>query len=904
MRATIESGSSISHYRVLSPLGSGGMGEVYVARDTNLDRTVALKILPPQLTRSEERVRRFMQEARSASSLSHPHIVTIHEIGNAAVESEREDAPKSDPIHYIAMELIDGATLGAKIHRDRAELRTLLGYLQQAAEGLAKAHAAGIVHRDLKPDNIMVTSDGYAKILDFGLAKLQVRKDADASIDGATEVRADTRDGTVLGTVGYMSPEQVQGKQVDHRADIFSFGCILYEATTRQRPFRADSDVDVMHQILHDKPQPIEEVNPDAPAELRRIIRRCLAKEPDKRFQSMKDLALELGEIVDEFDTLPRSDDSKRAASSGSVSHAVLSIVPPRRWWLVATVVSLGVVLAGATYFLLRRGATSSAQPPATFLSMKMNRLTSSGNVTIAALSPDNRYLAHVVVDKGKTSLRVRQIATGADAEMVAPMPLIMRGVTFSPDGNYIYYTQAESETSGYSIEYQIPSLGGSPRKILFDVDTSVSFAPDGKRFTFVRGYPQFNESALMEGNIGGPGERKIAVRKGASAFPLLPAAWSPDGKKIAVIGTEGRDPELLVVDAATGAQQKVGDTKWFQLSGAAWLPDNSGIVLAAVDRSVSRQGQVWLVDYPSGKVRRITNDLNNYIGVSLTSDGKSLATIQSNAYSTLSVVSDGKSETPLTRGTQENAASSVIAMPEGTVMQVSIVDGRARISEIGLDGRRKDLQLGDDALITAISASSDGRTLLGVRLRDGVPHVVRMDRDGSNMVELTHGESENNVRISPDGSWFLYRTADNVVMRMPVGGGTAQQIATNVAGRPAISPDGKLVVVTRQEQEGGRALNYLVVYPATGGAPVGHFNIEGTTFVTFAPQGDAIDYVVPSGGVDNVWRQPLGGGPPKQLTSFKEGSIGSFAWLNEGKTLVLLRPATISDVVLISDYR
>ncbi len=243
------------------------MGEVYKAHDLELERTVALKILPPDLVKNDERVRRFVQEAKSASSLNHPNIVTIHEIGQAQLDGNEK------PIHYIAMELVDGMTLRRKIHDGDTDLRTILSYCAQAADGLAKAHAAGIIHRDLKPENIMVTRDGFAKVLDFGLAKLSVKKSSDTGSE-ATAVRHDTREGALLGTVGYMAPEQVQGKPVDHRADIFSFGCILYEAATKRRPFEADSDIDVMHKIMHDKPAPIDEINPQAPAELRRVIRR------------------------------------------------------------------------------------------------------------------------------------------------------------------------------------------------------------------------------------------------------------------------------------------------------------------------------------------------------------------------------------------------------------------------------------------------------------------------------------------------------------------------------------------------------------------------------------------------------------------------------------------------------
>src|SRR5437773_5434461 len=264
MSRTLEPGSHISHYRVVGPLGAGGMGEVYLAQDLSLERNVALKVLPPHLIRNEERVRRFVLEAKSASSLSHPNIVTIYEIGQDAVrsrEGETSAEAASSPVHFISMELVSGETLAAKIHHEKTDLRTLLGYLAQAAEGLAKAHAAGIVHRDLKPGNIMVTQDGYAKVLDFGLAKLTEKRESASELSATqTELKDLTGQGVVMGTIGYMSPEQVRGNVVDHRSDIFSFGCVLYEAATRRRPFVADTNVETMHKILNEKPAPIEEI--------------------------------------------------------------------------------------------------------------------------------------------------------------------------------------------------------------------------------------------------------------------------------------------------------------------------------------------------------------------------------------------------------------------------------------------------------------------------------------------------------------------------------------------------------------------------------------------------------------------------------------------------------------------
>ncbi len=281
---------TISHYKIVSKIGAGGMGEVYLAEDTRLHRKVALKILPADLASNKDRIWRFEQEATAAAALNHPNIATIHEIG------------ESDGVNFIAMEFIDGATLREKIHQERTELRKLLRFLQHAAEGLAKAHTAGIVHRDLKPDNIMVTRDGHAKILDFGLAKLIEQPPiygGDSSEVATAVMPQHSTPGTVMGTIGYMSPEQAQGKtnEIDQRSDIFSFGCILFEAATGKKPFAGDSVVKSLHMVIYEPAPPITDLNPSAPADLQRIVRRCLAKEADERYQSIKEVAIELKEL-------------------------------------------------------------------------------------------------------------------------------------------------------------------------------------------------------------------------------------------------------------------------------------------------------------------------------------------------------------------------------------------------------------------------------------------------------------------------------------------------------------------------------------------------------------------------------------------------------------------------------
>ncbi|HAF12697.1 MAG TPA: hypothetical protein DCK99_03155 [Blastocatellia bacterium] len=312
---SLTTGTRLGRYEIRSQLGEGGMGEVYLAEDTQLDRKVALKILPAEVATNQERMARFVREAKAAAALNHPNIAHIYEIG----EVDRQ--------HFIAMEFVDGTTLRDKIHREQTELRKLLRYLQQVAEGLAKAHAAGIVHRDLKPDNIMVTRDGHAKILDFGLAKLIEQHPASKSAEGSSEVATavmpqHSTPGTVMGTVGYMSPEQAQAKTVDQRTDIFSFGCILYEAATGRKPFAGDSIIDTLHKIIYEPAPAITDFNPSASPDLQRVIRKCLAKEPEKRYQTIRDTANDLEELIEEMKGV--SDIERSVAPSVSATTSAI----------------------------------------------------------------------------------------------------------------------------------------------------------------------------------------------------------------------------------------------------------------------------------------------------------------------------------------------------------------------------------------------------------------------------------------------------------------------------------------------------------------------------------------------------------------------------------------------------
>src|SRR3989449_2485913 len=528
---TISTGTRLGRYEIRSKIGEGGMGEVYLAEDSQLDRKVALKILPSDVASNRDRMERFIREAKSAAALNHPNIATIHEIG------------EHDGTNFITMEFVDGFTLRKLIHDQQTELSKLLRHLQHVAEGLAKAHASGIVHRDLKPDNIMVTRDGHAKILDFGLAKLiEPQHISQTSPQGVSEVatailQQHSKPGVVLGTVGYMSPEQAQGRvnEIDHRSDIFSFGCILYEAITRRKAFEGKDAIDSLNKIIREQPKPIANFTPDVPYDLQRIVRRCLAKDPEERYQTIKDVAIEIKEVRRELQgragidtTVPPAstvgstihegaDASHISAAPTSLSPTPSSIHPSsaeyifgeiKRHKTVASVVVALVllVIAGIGYGIYKWVAKQSKPAPA-FQSAKFTRLTTSGQASDAAISPDGKYVAHVKSDAGQRSLWLRLVAAMSDTQIVPPSQQNYYGITFSKDGNYIYYVMGESNNPTTRALYQVPLFGGASQKVIEQVGSPVSLSPDGTRLAFVRGGP--TQTALVVANADGTGERQ-----------------------------------------------------------------------------------------------------------------------------------------------------------------------------------------------------------------------------------------------------------------------------------------------------------------------------------------------------------------------------------------------------------
>ena len=851
------------------------MGEVYLAQDQKLERSVALKVLPPELVRSEDRVRRFVQEAKSASSLNHPNIITIYEIGEEPVTSASgENSP--DPVHYISMELVSGRTLSTKIHEENTDLRTLLGYLAQAAEGIAKAHATGIVHRDLKPGNIMVTDDGFAKVLDFGLAKLTEKHGPEAGTTLTTLAAGaqQTVEGTIMGTVHYMSPEQVQGKTVDFRSDIFSFGCILYEAATRQRPFSGDSHVETMHKILHDRPAPIEEIDETVPNELRRLIRRCLRKSPDQRLQSMKDLALELREIVEEYDELSIS-------GTGAMSSSALGMAPlEKRRPIFLPLLAVGIlVVAAAAYFGLRGRGTEGEQAADSLRPAKFVTATNSGKIGTAAISRDGRYLAYITQEADGSTMYVRQVATGADVQVIPKTTTPFFNPSFSPDGNYLFYTMVKPDAPRYRTLYRIPSLGGQPEERGFDVDSPVSFSPDGTQMAFVRFIPDEGGTVQVQATSGGKARELIRISDPDGLQSQL--SWSPDGKFVAIAIfspppiTRGT---IALINAKDGTRKDLFSRQPAFFNGIDWTGDGTALVVTGVIPSEQIRSQIFEISYPGGKLRHISNDLFQYLQPWVSQDGTISAVRQTYLPDIYSLDPESGDLQTIVRSTSADTAPVGFSLGEKSLAYVKPWEGGTRlyVQSPESNSAPRSIATGDGLLL---NLDCGGNTLFFTKLdpETGEVSLWRVGIDGSGLKNATEGAA--NLRtVSHDGRYFIYSKEGDPTQLwiQSTESGKSRLLSLKAPGRAttvSISPDSKQLFVAVDDTTGNLTKTIYKILPVEGEGPAERVQLPENAQVTmWIPGQNAIAYVVPDDPIRNIWKLSLDGSEPVPLTEFTEG--------------------------------
>ncbi len=912
---------TISHYRITGQLGSGGMGVVYEAEDLNLGRKVALKFLPPQLSRDQNALDRFLLEARTASALNHPNICTIYAVEKAASENPSAGA---DAQSFIAMELLEGQNLDQKLVSGQLAIGPLLDIAIQLADALDAAHAKGIIHRDIKPANIFLTPRGQVKVLDFGLAKL-TRPDLEMTTIGATQDSPSpnlTSPGATVGTISYMSPEQARGEELDTRSDLFSLGTVIYQMATGKLPFSGATSAVVFHAILELDPVSPSQLNATLPPKLHEIIEKLLEKDRDLRYQSAADLRGDLKRLKRDVES------GKKSAASNSASATVPAVAsatsavaaPAARASSSAVVAAAGrhkvgtglsvvlalVVLLAASYGIY---ALLTRHPTRPFRNFTVTKLTEDGNAALAAISPDGKYILSLMKGKtGEVSLWLRNVPTNSNTEVQPPADLGYNGLRFSPDGNYLYFVRSDPGNFELKYLYRAPLLGGTPERLAEDVDSNITFSPDGHKIAFMRyDNPDPGKFRLIVRSLDNGDEQVLA--RGANSQALLNPAWSPDGNTILCVVTQPGDSltGLMAVDVHSGKQRLILSSD-SSLLLPTWLPDGRGLLVQNVTRDSNfTQRQIAYVVYPEGRIDPITRDTNNYSDLSLAANGQVLATVLSEQRYNLYVMSAAGGGADARQVGTAAAFSNFTWTHDGRL----IYDKDNRLNWLNPDsGMKGTFATAGDSADGDPWECADGRYivfLLGLHGGKGTVNVWRADAGGGNLKQLTQGKLENFPVCAPDSHSVYYMDGNGIVMQVPIDGGAARTVSNlATSGFFDISPDGHSLVFATVDHAGGHEEKLMLLAADTGQVlkSVAFERPRVAGFVRFTRDGKSLVYITRQEGVDNLWQQPLDGSPGKQLTSFRTEHIWDFHWSWDGSKLALVRGHTDSDVVLMRDMQ
>src|SRR5438105_710354 len=834
---------TIGHYRILRKLGSGGMGVVYEAEDTNLGRRVALKFLPESSRRDSQALERFLREARAASALNHPGICTIH-----AIEETGEQ-------RFIAMELLEGPTLDKVLPLGGLPVPRAIEMGIQLADALDAAHKKGILHRDIKPANIFATDRGQVKILDFGLAKLLPENHAYG--DGETVVEAETllltSPGTAVGTIAYMSPEQARGEELDARSDLFSLGAVLYQMVTGKQPFPGNTSAVVFDNILHHAPVAPVTLNPEIPAEFERILNKALEKDRDMRYQVAAELRADLKR-------LQRETDSGRAgtvlSSAGVAARAAASSprVP------AASPAASGVAQGAETKRLMRSRTNKKIAGVcgglAEHFGMDARLMRILWAFAFLALGGLNLFLYLILwialplapASEETTPAQVKRSGSGSVIIEAAKQNKLGAGITLIivlivlAAAIFGIYSFLERTRRVPFEHFSIENLTNNGHVAL------AAISPDGKYLLNV-----------MEEN----GLQSLWLRHIPTASDTHFPAWSPDGKIIVIPVTQPTADTLtglLVVDAASGKRQTIAVQDAPLFLYPAWMPDSSGLILSslAIQTGLLNR-QLLFLSYPQAQVRELTADTNNYGSPSVASDGRTLVATQSQFQFEVSLASAQSpdalrpvqlsSHLPIWRWSW--TPDGRLAFPQGGDIRILDPKGGERV-----------IFSDKSHLADQVAVCANGRYIVYRQLGKAgktAENLWRMDSDGSNATQLTFGQNETDVQCASDDKWVYYvDAADNFLSkRVPIGGGTPETVFESALPGPNLSPDGK-IYVTLEVRESDHKLMMKFVSTADKKSWYHDVDQRASWPFRFAADGQNVVYNVREKGVDNLWLQPL----------------------------------------------
>jgi Tol biopolymer transport system component/predicted Ser/Thr protein kinase len=806
-------GRMLGHYQILEKLGEGGMGVVYKARDTHLDRVVAIKVLPPERVTDPQRKARFVQEAKAASALNHPHIVHIYDID------------QQEGVDFIAMEHVDGKTLDELIPRKGMRLNQALKHAVEIADALAAAHDAGIVHRDLKPGNVMVSQKGQVKVLDFGLAKL-----TEAVIVGDDEptrtMKPTTEEGTIVGTVAYMSPEQAEGRRVDARSDIFSFGAVLYEMLTGRQPFQEESKTSTLGAIIHKEPAPL---GAEIPPQLSRIITRCLRKDPERRFQLMKDLRVELEELKEESD-------------SGVLGAATAPAQTRRGTWAVVALVAVVAVVAAAAWLWLSR--SRNAVPETTLASVPLTSFP------------------------------------GAEASP-----------SFSSDGNYVAFAWNGAQQDNFDIYVRMIGSGEPIRRTTDAADDfSPAWSPDGKQIAFLRNLGSSRLAVILMPPFSGA-ERRLADVQGTPGnySGQMTLAWHlPEGKHLAV--RDGR--ALVLVSVETGEKQPLTTPPATAFDfDPAFSPDGRSLIFARGNVQASDLYRLSLdADItPRGEPTALTAGMGVTAHPVWTADGREIVFSAGVFALSLWRMPEAGPGTPHRMTSAGEASMQPAISPDGHRLAYSkwVIDHniyRLDITGGEAAGRRPDRLIVSSQQEYDPEFSPDGTKVAFESDQSGFPEIWVCNGDGANAVKVTTmgGSLTGTPRWSPDGQSLVFDSrpqGQSDIFVVAASGGKPRQLTTNPATDqvPSWSPDGKWIYFSSNRS--GR--NEVWKIPA-GPTSVAEEAIQVTRNGGHRPFGSAdgksVYYYNANSG--SLWRVPVDGG---EETRVVESATAYFAVVKTG---------------------